>query len=731
MIPAMETIPSELQARPTWLTWNYEARDGKQTKIPIDVHTGKLASTTNPETWATFQEAVTKRNGAAGLGFVFDGSGICGIDLDKCRDPKTGEIQSWAQEIIRALDSYTEISPSGTGVHIILRGKLPAGGNRKGHIEMYDRGRFFCMTGNHLEGTPATVEDRQSELCVLHSRTFGKQKDETKNNGHRPQGFELGDEEILDKARNAANGAKFRALFDAGEWEGYPSQSEADSALCMMLAFYCGKDEARVDRLFRRSALMREKWDSKRADSTYGAETVHRACAKATDTYTPKSKPAAAATDPAEDLGTPLPEVGLVKRLADSILKRDHFAQDVGGSLYVYQAGFYHQRGEEHVRRCVKRQLEDWQCSKAWSSTRGNEVAEYIRLDAPPLWDRPPLDRVNVANGILEIEEKRLIAHDPGYLSSVQLPVKYDPAAECHFWDHFIEDVFPDDAQDVAWELLAWLMTPNTSLQKAGLLLGEGSNGKSRYLAAVTSFLGRRNTSSISLHRLEDDKFSTARLIGKLANICPDLPSEHLTSTSTFKAIVGGDIIPAERKYCDSFEFSPFCRLLFSANNPPRSTDSSAAFFRRWLVIPFEATFDPGSDRYIPADELDRRLGQPGELSGVLNRALDAFPRLADGITEAESMRKAADEFRQTTDPLAVWLAAELISKAEIFISKADLLAAYNRACELANRPIMTRNAFGRSLSRHRPGLQEAQRTVNGKLDWVWLGIGLRQHEVT
>ena len=163
---------------------------------------------------------------------------------------------------------------------------------------------------------------------------------------------------------------------------------------------------------------------------------------------------------------------------------------------------------------------------------------------------------------------------------------------------------FPDDARDVAFQVLAWLMVPNISLQKAILLLGDGSNGKSRYLKAVESFIGKRNAAALSLHWLEKNQFAAARLLGKLANICPDLPTEHLAGTSVFKKIVGGDTIPAERKYQDSFEFMPFCRLLFSANNPPQSSDGSSGFFRRWLVIPFDRIFSPEATGYIPSEEL-------------------------------------------------------------------------------------------------------------------------------
>jgi putative DNA primase/helicase len=422
-------------------------------------------------------------------------------------------------------------------------------------------------------------------------------------------------------------------------------------------------------------------------------------------------------------------DVGLVKRLADAITGRESFAQDVGGRLYRFTNGVYKQDGVAQVKRAVKILLEEWNQSAKWSSARSEEVVEYLRLDAASLWERPPLSVVNVQNGLLDVATGRLRPHSPEHLCSVRLPVRYDPAATCPEWESFVEQVFPDDAQELAWQIIAWLMRPDVSLQKAILLLGEGGNGKSTYLAGVTAFLGHSNVSAVSLHKLESDRFSVARLVGKLANICPDLPSSHLAGTSTFKALTGGDPVLAECKYKDSFEFVPFARLLFSANHAPRSGDSSHAFFRRWYVVPFTRTFEGGEE--IPRPEMDARLADPRELSGVLNKALQTLRMMQEqgGLVESASMAAAGDEFRRATDPVAVWLDCSTIEGSEAFVSKKALLVAYNAAAESAGRPQVTATAFGLSLHRLRPNLQEGQRTVAGELARVWLGLGLRSSE--
>src|SRR5215211_2420572 len=166
-----------------WVCWRSEERDGKSTKIPYSPITGRRASSTNPDTWGGYPEAVRacRKRGYDGLGFVFtEDDPFCGVDLDGCLDPLTEEIEPSAWTIIEELDSYTEVSPSGTGVHILVRAALPEGRNRKGRFEAYDRGRYFTVTGRHLAGSPQRIENRQEELQCVVRRVFGEED----TNGH-------------------------------------------------------------------------------------------------------------------------------------------------------------------------------------------------------------------------------------------------------------------------------------------------------------------------------------------------------------------------------------------------------------------------------------------------------------------------------------------------------------------------------------------------------------------
>jgi putative DNA primase/helicase len=146
-----ENIPEELKRRPQWVVWR--AVGNKPDKVPCSARDGLKASSTDLLTWSTFEEAhdALRAGECSGVGFVFSSADpFTGIDLDKCVDPRTGEVAAWAMEIIRYFDSYTELSVSGTGIHIILRG-LQVPNRRKGEIEVYSSKRFFAVTGHVLE----------------------------------------------------------------------------------------------------------------------------------------------------------------------------------------------------------------------------------------------------------------------------------------------------------------------------------------------------------------------------------------------------------------------------------------------------------------------------------------------------------------------------------------------------------------------------------------------------
>ena len=240
-------FPAELKALPNFVVWNYELRNGKPTKVPTNPDNFRRADCTDTRTWSTYENALAGSTLSEGIGCVIT-SPYVAVDLDKCRDPKTRETEPWARQILDELNSYSEISPSGRGFHIWVRSSLPNGRRRVGRVEMYDKARYFTVTGNQVADTSPNIEVR--DLTSLHSRL------ETLD----PQNITTSPTKQVE-SRGSSPSSKLESLI-AGRWQGlYTSQSEADSALCVMLARKHDCDVAIIAAEFRKSGLYREKWD--------------------------------------------------------------------------------------------------------------------------------------------------------------------------------------------------------------------------------------------------------------------------------------------------------------------------------------------------------------------------------------------------------------------------------------------------------------------------------------
>lgn len=272
-----ERIPAELKTLPQWVGWSHEEMQtpcgSRFAKVPYSLRNGARASTRDPETWAPYSFCASHKN----VGFVFTARDpYAGIDLDDCLDPTTGHLSFVARVVIRHLKSYAEVSPSGRGVKVVVRGRVPGTRrqNRRLKVEMYDSSRFFAMTGARLPEAPKRIAKR--DLEPLYRWIFRAEDREALPPCGRYGQFHVrhrSDGEILRRAMGAANGMKFERLW-SGDASGYPTNSEADLALCAMLAYWCGADPARVEALFYRSGLCRAKW---RLRPDYRRRTIARA----------------------------------------------------------------------------------------------------------------------------------------------------------------------------------------------------------------------------------------------------------------------------------------------------------------------------------------------------------------------------------------------------------------------------------------------------------------------
>ena len=293
-------VPNELKLMKRWVGFKVEGtNEGKSTKRPYNALNGSLAKVNDNLTWTTFNVALAGciKYNFDGIGFIL-GNGIFGIDLDNHPD-KNGEFPMTEEEFnhlidefVETLDSYSERSQSGLGVHIICQGNLPDGARRKGSVEMYDSGRFFAFTGNAIRNIP--INYREKEVIPLWEKYVKNDNINNQQETRRiniPEELKISDSELLDIIANSNNSDTFYRYYHDGDISmNGNDQSSADMSFCNLLAFWCNGDKEQMDRIFRNSALMREKWDEYRGQKTYGEITLDSACRNVPSGYV-ASKP--------------------------------------------------------------------------------------------------------------------------------------------------------------------------------------------------------------------------------------------------------------------------------------------------------------------------------------------------------------------------------------------------------------------------------------------------------
>lgn len=303
-----ESLLTKYQNRDCWLCWRYEENDDaeKPRKVPVNPSTGEMADATDSAVWTDYETAHAFHEGGesdtAGLGIALGFEDLVGVDLDNCRDPETGDTEDWAIAIVETLDSYAEVSPSGTGLHVLVEGAIPEDARNRqkdvpstlsrfdeAEIEIYDSVRYFTFTGDHVEGTPTSIKSRPSELLDIHDEYVGEEDDKSESSVPEPEAdLNLDDEELLERAKNAENGDSFKRLWD-GDTSAYDDDhSRADMALMQHLAYWTRCDPTRMERLFSQSGLgRRDKW---RDRDDYRNRTIQKAIKNCTEVYTPQNE---------------------------------------------------------------------------------------------------------------------------------------------------------------------------------------------------------------------------------------------------------------------------------------------------------------------------------------------------------------------------------------------------------------------------------------------------------
>ena len=760
------SIPEELKTTPRWVCCTAD-------KLPICPRNGAAASSTDPGTWADYATAAgaVSRLGCRGIGFVL-GDGIAGIDIDHCIDPSTGGVDETALAIVDAMHSYTEISPSGTGLHILWRGVKAGPACRRSlapgmGLEMYDGGRYFTVTGRSWHNPPLPLAERTAEAAEIYHQYLEKQKPAVPTAAQaipvqpRPAGAPS-DSEILEKAKQAKGGEKLAALL-AGDWQPYaPSRSEADLALCNLLAFWLGADKARMDAAFRASGLFRKKWDERRGADTYGNLTLSRALADCQEVYDPsptalpetsaeeteaevadllrsmgitpekKQEPQLTPTAPAPGRKTySLDDTGNARRFRDLYGERVRYNYTQG--CWMLWTGQVWRRDETAaVKQLCDEMLDSMEkglfgihdpqqaaaLRKFIQKSRGSHAKDNLLKEAQHLTGVPATDNdfdkargvFNVGNGVLRLRDGTLHPHERTRLITRLAGVDYDPKATAPVWQSFLDDVTGGDTalQNYLQCMVGYMLTGSTREQCIFFLYGDGSNGKSTFLDVLADLFGsyamNAQSETITARRQSDaPRADIARLKGARLVTISECPADVWLDEAIVKQLTGGDVVTARYLYGREFEFRPEFKLSMATNHKPRIRGTDTGIWRRIRLVPFI--------QKIPEERQDLQLPDKlrAELPGILNWALDGLRQWMQassggkrrGLPHCKAVDSATAEYRGEQDRLKQFLEDCTEAAAGYTIQAGILYQVYRRWCEEnGERYPLTGNKFGREVAK-------------------------------
>ena len=763
------TIPNEMKSLPQWVGFLATTADnGKTTKKPINPHTMGGASSTDESTWGTFQDALHcvgqpcsvggDSGTVTGIGFVFRPP-YCGIDIDHCIDKNSGEVNPKAIAIVSLMDSYTELSPSGTGLHILYKGNIHDDWKRKKasalgkgiDLEMYQQGRYFTVTGKVFNGHN-TVNDREEQAAKVqenYMQTTKKQPSAAKQESS--VNISLSDRELLDKAMNAANGMQFARLY-SGDTSAYDGDdSRADMALCSMLAFWCQRNTAQMDRLFRQSGLMRDKWDRRQSGTTYGAITLQKAADECAEIYTPKQSAAFEVTIEHHKEVTKtytLDDTGNAQRMADMykdavgynytdkrwmLYDSGKWIYDPMGYIYSFIDKSVEQMAKEkdiYLKMDKDNNDDDHTMEKAFEkhlkrsrSHTGKknieqEVQHYVAL-SHVVFDRNK-NLLNTASGVIDLTDFSLRDSTPKDYFTKSIAAHYDVSAKCPLWEKFLHEIFANDADMIRYiqKAVGYSLTGSTQEQCAFLLIGDGCNGKSTFLDIIRQLFGdyASNIQAESLMIRNNNNginSDIARLRGARLVTSAE-PNEGLRlNEGLIKQLTGGDIVTARKLYGDEFEFKPEFKLWMAANHKPVIRGNDHGIWRRMHIVPFSVQ--------IPKEKIDKTLTDKllTELDGIFQWALAGL-RLyqSEGLELPEMVSAATAEYRMEMDVVARFLEECTENSFAGMVRASDLYQTFALWAKNNNEYPMSNTKFGKEV------ITKYER-IKRKDGWYYCGIVL------
>ena len=740
-------IPEELKRLPNWICWNavYDEDRGKIKKLPVNPKTGGNAQSNNPDTWTDFYTAVKASEKFSGIGFMFDNCEYFGVDIDGIENEiamyKSGDGDNIVSEFVHELQSYSEISQSGKGIHIICKGNLPKNGRRRGNVEMYETGRFFVMTGNSCSEY-SEIKNCTESIKPLHSKYIGGGKEPVPRVIHTMNFASAND--IVKAAANAKNGDKFKSLYSGSySTSEYTSQSEADMALCQMLAFWTGCDADKMDAIFRQSGLMREKWDRQQSGSTYGALTIQKAIAGCTTVYNPKrydysirssEKPNGISAgepvfdDEQEDFkpNYTMDDMGNAQRFVDLFGDQIRYCYtdkkwlwydsrkwcydnegmrermaDRAIEAMKAEAKFYIQADEENGGDMAKAFEKHMKKSRFYNSRISmlNMVQHHVPV-LPFQLDRYKMV-LNTPSGVLNLKSGELKEHKPEYYLTKITPVEFSENAECPKWLEFLNEIFDGDKDLIRYiqKAVGYTLTGSTAEQCAFFLYGTGKNGKSTFLDIIRDVFGdyaaniQPETIMVKSNTGGNANSDIARLKG--ARLVTSVePNEGVRiNEGLLKQLTGDDPVTARKLYGEEFEFKPEFKLWIATNHKPIIRGTDTGIWRRIHMIPFTVQ--------IPEEKVDKNLKHKlkAEMTGIFKWCVDGcLMWQREGLKMPKAVLDSVREYRREMDVISAFIE----DKCQIggSVQSSVLYAAYSSWAEENNEYRMSATKFGLEMAK-------------------------------
>lgn len=725
-----ELIPEELKKLKNWVCWRSEPDPKSHSgikKIPVNAYTGGQAMSNNPETWSDFETAVRASRNYSGIGFMFSGSGYFGVDLDDCKpeiEAFFGGEKNFVHDFVIGLESYTELSQSGNGLHIICRGKLPEGARRRGKFEMYDKGRYFIMTGNPLDSDVIfPVRDCTESIKPLHKKYLSSEKTAPKPIKKAEIPADLSTFEIIEKALVSKSGDKFKRLY-SGDFSDYASQSEADLAFCNMLAFWCGRDITKMDDIFRNSGLMRDKWDRKQSGSTYGKLMLKKAVENCQEVYNPQKNDNYSISVSDNMKMHTLDDTGNAQRMYDlcgdvvryCYTDRRWLSYEGGKWQYDAKGGIF--MWADRVLESMKKELKLWaeyqdgemlpDYQKHMKKTRSNnskkamvKELEHLVAVSPNELDSDRL-LVNTQNGVFNLKDFTILEHKPEYLMTRMLGTSMPENSKTpEKWIIFLNQIFNNDKELIRYiqKALGYSLSGDTSEQCAFFLYGTGRNGKSTFLEVIRKIMGdyatniqpesimikaSTNTANSDIARLKG-----ARLVTSVE------PNEGMRlNEGLLKQLTGDDMITARKLYGDEFEFRPEFKLWMATNHKPTIRGTDLGIWRRINIIPFTVT--------IPETAVDKNLSRKlmKELPDILAWVVEGYKLWrSEGLRKPKIIADAVEEYRNEMDVISAFLASDYVVQGGE-VKANQLYAVYCQWADECNEYKMPSRKFGLEMTK-------------------------------